>query len=118
MEAQELFGTGWLIISGLITAAVVALTVWWRNIQKSRPALPLWNALATRGSDEAKLATQRGADVVEDAVMRCTLCASREECTARVRVGAEPPEHCPNRGFVLDSVHDTAAHCGQRTPRA
>ena len=69
--------------------------------------LPAWRRLVSGGEDPPirKLLGRRGQSPSFDAVVRCALCAGRQECAKR----ATPLEDCPNAALFRTGASGTTA---------
>ena len=80
-------------------AAVAALLGYglfdaWRRMFRDSTPLPLFDLLSREGLSPGEAQEQLGAEALAYATRRCTLCATGDNCSARLAAG-----DCPNAGL-------------------
>jgi hypothetical protein len=83
-------------------AAVAALLGYalfdaWRRVLRDSTPLPLFDVLRREGLSPGEAQDALGAEALAYATRRCTLCATGNDCSARLAAG-----DCPNAGLFAE----------------
>lgn len=66
----------------------------WRRVLRNSTRLPMFGILRREGLSPGEAQEQLGAEALAHATRRCTLCATGDDCSARLAAG-----DCPNAGL-------------------